>query len=78
MLDLAIVWRNPAARRSLRARRIQKYDFGSPVYGVQELVARGFPDLWLTMSAFEVRTSHARTQAVKKCQQAGSVLTQCC
>jgi hypothetical protein len=60
MHELTIVWRNPEPVRRLQARRIQKYDFDRTLYGVQELVSPGSPDLWLTTSAFEVRTFYGR------------------
>lgn len=60
MHELTVVWRNPDPVRRHQARRIQKYDFGCALYGVQELVSPGSPDLWLTTSAFEVRASDGR------------------
>jgi hypothetical protein len=54
MAQLRIVWRNSNLMRQVRPRRLQRYAFGSIVYSVQELVSPGQPEIWISISTFEV------------------------
>jgi len=54
MAELEIVWRNPQNLRRAKPRRIHKFDLGSEVYAIQELVPPGIPEVWITIFAFEV------------------------
>ena len=54
MAQLKVIWRNSNLMRQVRPRRLQRYDFGSIVYSVQELVSAGQPEIWIPVSTFEV------------------------
>jgi len=54
MPELAIVWRNPQNPGRAKRRRIHKFDLGSEVYAIQELVPPGIPEVWITIFAFTV------------------------
>jgi hypothetical protein len=54
MAQLKVVWRNSNLMRQVRPRRLQRYDFGSTVYSVQELLSAGQPEIWISISTFEV------------------------
>ena len=54
MAQLRVVWRNSNLMGRVRPRRLQRYEFGSIVYSVQELVSPGEPEIWISVSTFEV------------------------
>jgi hypothetical protein len=62
MAQLRVVWRNSNLMRQVRPRRLQKYDFGSTVYSVQELVSPGQPEIWISISTFEVLLQRSESE----------------
>jgi len=61
MRELTIAWRNPDPVSPRRTRRTQKHNFYCELYTVQELVSSIFPELWLTVAAYEVHNCSPRS-----------------
>ena len=66
MAQLGVVWRNSNLMRQVRPRRLQRYDFGSIAYSVQELVSPGQPEIWIAISTFELLLRQADTRVADR------------